>query len=239
MFQALLGIGVAGLLVVGAWSLYAGRFAVRGGRDQLLFEDVTYLTRADLEEPRRLLEPARAANLVIAALETLLLSIATITLLELWTRPGIPTWFLVASTTLVVVGGLVLGRAIYVRVGFAVPEHATDVDEFGTDFERVAGADAAADFAAIHEAMRDARGEDASDAATAAVLAAARANVETDELRAWAGETGLASPASVDDRIDTLAHAGVLDPDAFAFHDDRLADAPPSDVASLASSVPT
>lgn len=237
MFQVLVGIGVLGLLVVGTWSLYAGRFSARGGRGQLLFDDVTYLTRADLQSPRRLLEPSRAANLVIAALETLLLGIATITLLELWTREGIPAWFLAASMLLVVLGGVILGRAIYVRVGFAVPEPSTDVSAFGDDFARFAGSDAATDFTSIHDAMRQVRGEDGSDAATAAVLAAARADVERDDLRAWAGETGLASPASVDDRIETLAAAGVIDPDAFAFVDDRLADAPPSDVASLATTV--
>lgn len=237
MFQVLLGIGVVGLLVVGAWSLYAGRFAIRGGRGQLLFDDVQYLTRHDLESPRRLLEPKRAANLVLAALETLLLAIATITLLELWTRDGIPTWFLAASTGLLVLGGIVLGRAIYVRVGFAVPEPSRDVDAFGDAFEDVADADAATDFTAIHDALGDARGVDESDAATAAVLAAARADVDPAALRTWAGESGLASPASIDDRIDTLADAGILDPDALAFTDDRLEHAPPSDVASLAITV--
>jgi len=61
----------------------------------------------------------------------------------------------------------------------------------------------ATDFVAIHDAIGDARGEDAADAATAAVL----------------------------------ADGGVLDPDAFALTDDRLADADPADVAAIATTV--
>jgi hypothetical protein len=236
MLQVLLGLLVVGLVLVGAWGLYAGRLSTRGGRGQLFVDDVTYLSRVDLRNPRRLLEPSRAANLVIAALETLLLVIATLTLLELAGRPNVPTWFVALSGIGVGVGGFVLGRAVYVRVGGAVPEPTAAVDDFGAGFERVAGTAATEDFTAIHDAMKQARGGD-SDAATAAVLAAARADVDPDSLRAWAAESGLASPASVDDRIDALATAGIIDPDTFTYVDDRLETADPSDLASLATSV--
>jgi hypothetical protein len=239
MLVSLLGVGIGALLLVGVWGLYAGRLSERGGRGQLFIDDVTYLSRVDIENPRRLLEPSRAANLVIAALELLLLVIATLTLLELSTRSGVPTWFVAGSTFAVLVGGYVLGRAVYVRVGFAVPEPTDDVDAFGAGFETVAGTDAAADFTAIHDAMQRTRGDGNSDAVTAAVLAAARADVDRTPLETWAAESGLASPASVEARIDALANAGVVDPDAFTFVDDRLETAAPSDLASLTTSIQT
>ncbi|WP_227133507.1 transcriptional regulator TbsP domain-containing protein [Halorubellus salinus] len=227
------GLGV--LLAVGAWGLYAGRFDARGGRGQLFVDDVAYLTRADLREPSRLLDPSKAANILIAALETLLLVIATVTVVAVAARTNPAPWFLAVAAVGVLVGGYLVFRGVYVRLGFAVPEPARTVNAFGAGFERVAGTDAAADFTAIHDAMGRTRATGDSDAATAAVLAAARADVDADELRDWAADSGLASPASVDARVDDLATAGLLDPDAFALADDRLATADPEDVAAAAT----
>jgi len=237
MLERVVAAGVGVLVAVGAWALYAGRLDARGGRGQLFVDDVAYLTRADLREPTRLLAPSKAANLLIAALETLLFVIATVTVVTVALRSGAPPLFTTVSTVALLVGGSLLGRVLYVRLGFAVPETTVRVDEFGAGFERVAGRDAAADFTAVHDAMGRARGTDASDAATAAVVAAARADVDRAALRTWAGNSGLASPASVDARVDELAAAGVLDPEAFAFTDERLATADPDEVAAVATTV--
>jgi len=235
MLEGFLTAGVGALLAVGAWGLYAGRFDVRGGRNQLFVDDVAYLTREDLREPRRLLEPSKAANPVIAALETLLLGIATVTVVAVAARTEPAPRFLAVAAAGVLVGGYLVGRGVYVRLGFAVPETARTVDAFGRGFERVAGTDAATDFAAIHDAMGRTRGTGDSDAATAAVLAAARADLDHGTLRSWAADSGLASPASVDARVDDLAAAGLLDPDAFRLVEDRLATADPADVAAVAT----
>lgn len=235
MLEGFVAAGVGVLLAVGAWALYAGRFDVRGGRGQLFVDDVAYLTRADLREPSRLLDPSKAANLLIAALEVLLLVIATVTVVAVAARDAVSPWFLAVAALGVLVGGYLVGRGVYVRLGFAVPEPARSVNAFGAGFERVAGTDAAADFTAIHDAMGRTRASGDSDAATAAVLAAARADVDRESLRDWAADSGLASPASVDARVDDLAAAGLLDPDAFALADDRLATADPPDVAAVAT----
>lgn len=201
MLEGFLTAGVGVLLAVGAWGLYAGRFDVRGGRGQLFVDDVAYLTREDLREPARLLDPSKAANLLIAALETLLLVIATVTVVAVAARTESGPWFLAVAAGGVLVGGYLVGRGVYVRLGFAVPEPTRRVDEFGRGFERVAGTNAATDFAVIHDAMGRTRGTGDSDAASAAVLAA----------------------------------AGLLDPDAFALVEDRLATADPADVAAVAT----
>lgn len=235
MFERIVMASLGVLVLVGVWSLYAYRLSATGGRDQLFVDDVTYLTREDFQDPARLLDPSKAANVLIAALELLLLVIATFTVLVLATRVTVPDWYVATAVGALLVGGYLLCRAIYVRLGFAVPETSTSVDDFGEGFERVAGTGAATDFAAIHDAMGRARGTDDSDAALAAVLAAARSDVEREELRTWAAESGLASPASVDERVESLADAGVLDPEAFSFTNERLTTADPTDVAAVAT----
>lgn len=235
MFERIVMASLGVLVLVGVWSLYAYRLSATGGRDQLFVDDVTYLTREDFRDPTRLLDPSKAANVLIAALELLMLVIATITVLVLATRVTVPDWYVATAVAALLVGGYLLGRAIYVRLGFSVPETVDSVDDFGEDFERVAGTGAATDFTAIHDAMGRARGADGSDAALAAVLAGARSEMGREELRTWAAESGLASPASVDERVDTLADAGVLDAEAFAFANDRLATADPTDVAAVAT----
>lgn len=235
MFERIVMASLGVLVLVGVWSLYAYRLSATGGRDQLFVDDVTYLTREDFQNPKRLLDPSKAANILIAALELLMLVIATITVLVLATRVTVPDWYVATAVTALLVGGYLVGRAIYVRLGFSVPETSESVDEFGESFESVAGTNAATDFTAIHDAMGRARGGDDSDAALAAVLAAARSDVDRDELRTWAAESGLASPASVDDRVADLVDAGVLDLETFAFTKDRLATADPTDVAAVAT----
>lgn len=237
MYERIATASLGVLTLVGVWALYAGRLSARGGRGQLFVDDVTHLTRRDFQEPSRLLAPSKAANVIITVLELVLIGIATLMVLTLWDHPDVPAAFAYGATGALVVGTVLLGRAMYVRIGFAVPEGARSVDEFGGGFERVADTEAATDFVAIHDALGHARGTDAADAATAAVLAAARADLDREALEAWAADSGLASPATVADRVDALADAGVLDADAFAFTDDRLADADPADVAAMATSV--
>jgi len=237
MYERIAVASLGVVLLVGLWALYAARLSARGGRGRLFVDDGTRLTRRDLRQPSRLLAPSKAANVIITVLELVLVGIATLMVLALWDHPEVPETVAYGAAAALVVGTALLGRAMSVRVGFSGSTGARSVDEFGGGFERVAGAEAATDLVAIHDALGHARGGGEADAATAAVLAAARADVDRETLRAWAADGGPASPATVDDRVDALADAGVLDPDAFAFVDDRLADADPADVAAMATTV--
>lgn len=232
---AMASLGV--ILLVALWAAYAARLSARGGRGQLFVDDVTHLTRRDLQEPSRLLAPSKAASVIITVLELVLIGIATLMVLTLWSHPEVPDWFTAGAAGTLLVGGSLLARAMSLRIGYSVPEGTRSVDDFGGGFERVASTEAASDFLAIHDALGQARGEGDADAATAAVLAGARADLDREALEAWATDSDLATPATVDERVDELADAGVLDPVAFSLDDERLEDADPADVAAMATTV--
>lgn len=246
MLTALIAIGVAGLLLVGIWQLWAGRLSETGGRSQLFAaDDIAYVTRADLANPRRLAQPGKLSNVLTIALEVVVLLLAGVIAVAVVTHPEVDLLYKVLVGESYLVAAYLVGRGIYVRLGLPVPGAETpgdgqpDVDVLADAVRDVVGENVGTDFAAVHDAMATARGaDDGMDAVTVALLAAARNEVPLEDVRDWAADNGVASPATVRSRAETLEEEGLLAvEDTLSFEIERLSTAEPEQIGTVASSV--
>jgi hypothetical protein len=202
-------LGLCCLLVGGAWQLWAGRLSAAGSGRQLAVDDVAHPTRADLRDPARLLEPAKAANLLMVQLELLLLALAGVTVAQLLSTPGVhPALAAVTAATYLVGAGLV-GRALYVRLGLAPTVDPPGDESLTASLSRTGDPEMAAAFRAVQAVSASARGDDV-DPVTAALLAGARTAADRATVAAWAADAGVADRETVADRARELAAAGVL-----------------------------
>jgi hypothetical protein len=225
-------LGLCCLLAGGAWQLWAGRLSVAGSGRQLA---VAHPTRADLRDPARLIEPAKAANLLMVQVELLLLALASVTVAQLLSTPGVhPALAAVTAATYLVGAGLV-GRALYVRLGLAPTADPPGEESLAASLSRSLDAETAAAFRAVLAAAASARGDDVAPV-TAAVLAGARTETDRATLADWAAGEGVADRETVVVRTRDLAAAGVLaDPAALTLAP-RLSSATADQLVAVADS---
>ncbi|MFD1647370.1 transcriptional regulator TbsP domain-containing protein [Haloarchaeobius litoreus] len=236
MWVPVIAVGLCGLLGVGLVQLWRGRLTTSNGRDQLL-ADARYRT------PGEPVGRDAAANLAIVALELLALALAAVLvgylLVETALSPALKLLF--AGTY--GVAAILIARAAYVRLGLPVPGPA-DVDDPQTlddltdSLAESLGRPTAAEFEALYAAMTTARGDGPGpDVVTVALVAAARADMDVATVEYWAATNGIASPATVANRRDELATAGVLKADCFELARSEFQDAPAGDVASVTTTL--
>jgi len=239
----LAAFGLATLVGVGIYQTWTGRLTALGPSGQLMVEDVAYPTGDDLAEPSRLLEREKLANLAMVATELIVLVVAGLAAAMVITSEGIGTPYVALTLAAYLVGAYLVGRAVYVRLGFPTP-----VDRLDRRREPEAIARSLNDrvedglgdaFAAIHAAGTTARGDDSElDPVTAALLAGAQSERGRSEVATWAAETGVASESTVEHRADELVDSGLIAPgEDLAFTSERLRDADPADVAAVATSL--
>ena len=239
----LAAFGLATLVGVGIYQTWTGRLTALGPSGQLMVEDVAYPTGDDLAEPRRLLEREKLANLAVVATELIVLVVAGLAAGLVITSEAVTTPYVVLTLVAYLVGAYLVGRAVYVRLGFPTPVESIDLND---DPEAIARSlndrieDGLGDaFVAIHAAGTTARGDDPElDPVTAALLAGAQSERGRSEVATWAAETGVASESTVAHRADELVDSGLIAPgEGLAFTSERLRDADPADVAAVAISL--
>ncbi|MFC4408222.1 transcriptional regulator TbsP domain-containing protein [Haloarchaeobius iranensis] len=236
MWVPVVAAGLCGLLAVGLVQLWRGRLTATGGHDQLV-------TDARFRTPGGPLDRDTAANLAIVALELLALVLAAVLtgylVVETALAPSLKALF--AGTY--GVAAVLIARAAYVRLGLPVPGR-TAVDDPETladltdSLVACLGEPTAAEFESLYDAMTTVRGDGPGpDVVTVALVAAARADMDVATVEYWAATNGIASPATVANRRDELAAAGVLKADCFELARPEFADAPAPDVASMTTTL--
>jgi len=244
MFVLAATVGLGLLLVVGSWFLWDERLTAVGGRSQLLSDDVGFVTGSDVRRPGRIVEDrSKLFNLVMIVAEVSVLVMAAGMALLVLSTDGVATTSKALVGITFVVGAYLLARALYVRVGLPVP--ATDGIDDGDDavlassLDRRVAPETGEAFAEIRGAMGTTRGDGSLDAVAVALLAGARTDASLDDLREWAADSGVASPSTVTARADELEAAGVLavDGDDLGVAHDRLADADPAELGTVAASL--
>lgn len=205
--ETIIAAGLGLLIVAGIYQLSTARLAgTEAKRNQLVSEDSTTFTRADFSDPRNVLENGdKLRNAIVVVSETLAIVTAVWMTLYIYTAQAIsmPIKLLVIAT--LVVGTVLVGRGLYVRMGMYQPVNLQESLRSTTEPE------VAEDFASIRTALETARGDDPIDEATVGLLAAARNDRPTDELREWARVEAVADPATLEDRVETLTEAGLID----------------------------
>jgi hypothetical protein len=241
MNPALLAAGGLGLLVaVGTYQLWAGRLTALGSGGQLMVDDVSYPTRADVQHPRRLLEPRKLANLLTVVCELVVLIVAGVAAAALVTSTTVGRAYAALVVTAYLVGAYLVARAVYVRLGLPTPVagDAGEPDDVAASLGDRFGDDVATAFSSIHEADATVRAEDDLDDVTAALLAGARTERRRGELATWAAESGLASESTVRGRAEELTECGLFaSGERLSFSADQLADADPDEVVAVATSL--
>lgn len=241
MDPALLATGGLGLLVaVGTYQLWAGRLTALGPGGQLMVEDVAYPTRADVRNPRRLLERRKLANLLTALFELVALIVAGVAATALLTSSAVGGAYAALVVAAYLVGAYLVGRAVYVRLGFPTPVSgdAGEPEDVAASLRERFDEEVAASFRAVHDAGATVRGEAGVDDVTAALLAGARTDRRRGEVATWAAESGLASESTVRARAEELTECGLLaSGERLSFAADPLATADPDEVVSVATSL--
>jgi len=198
------GLGL--LLVAGGYQLTTARLSGPDAkRSQLLSEQSTTFTRGDLEDPTRILENGRKLqNALVVVLEIAAIVMAVWMSTLVYTVPTIQLWFKLLVVAALVVGSLLVGRGIYVRLGLYQPVTVREALRYDV------GAETAEDFATIREVSKTARGDATLDEATAGLLAAAKNGRSMETVREWAESEDVAPPETFEQRARTLDEAGVI-----------------------------
>lgn len=236
MWVPVIAAGLCGLLGVGLVQLWRGRLTATGGHDQLV-GDARFLV------PGGPVDRDAATNLAIVALELLTLALAAVLVGYLAVATALPAVLKLLFAGTYGVAALLVGRAAYVRLGLLVPGRAAvdDPESLAELTDSVAeslGDPTADEFEALYDAMRTARADGPGpDVVTVALVAAARTGMDVATVEYWAATNGVASPATVANRRDELADAGVLKADRFDLARPELADAPAADVASVTTTL--
>jgi hypothetical protein len=247
MLRVLL-VGTGLLTLAGVLQLWEGRLSGPTPiRRQLLSEPRGILSAADRSNPRRILaDRAKLSNVGVIVCELLVMTMTAFMLIYSAGTFSLPTEATVLLGTTYVLGAYLVGRAVYIRLGFgtetAGTENSLSVPEIEASLSNTFTDAVETDFAAITSALNTARGDDDTvEPVTAAVLAGARAGESRAALEQWARMTGVTSPAAVDEAIIRLVDGGILEDapeeEPLAFSDDRLSDVEPDQVATVAASV--
>lgn len=195
-------------------------------------------TPVDYRDPARILDDDRKlANAFVLVLEATLVAVAATLSVAVALRPGVGAGLAAALVATVLVGGTLVGRGMYARLGLdrAVP---TSVEGYRDSLSDALGPAVAGDFAEVHDAVTTARGETALDGAAVAVLAAARNGADLDAVARWGESVDLAVADTVEARAKRLAAAGVVDAGGDRLRvADRFDDATPEQLATVAASV--
>jgi hypothetical protein len=236
MWVPVIAVALCGLLGVGLLQLWRGRLTATSGHDQPL-ADARFRT---FREP---VGRDAAATLAIVALELLALVLAAVLTGHLVVETALAPSLKVLVAGTYGVAAVLIARAAYVRLGPSVPG-TTDVDDPRTlegltdSLAESLGEPTAAEFEALYAAMTTARSDaPGPDVVTVALVAAARAGMDVATVEYWAATNGIASPATVANRRDELAGAGVLKADCFELARTEFADAPAPDVASMTTTL--
>lgn len=247
MLRVLLA-GTGLLTLAGLLQLWEGRLSGPTPiRRQLLSEPEGIFTPADRSNPRRILaDRGKLSNAGVIACELLVMTMTAFMLIYSVGTYSLPTIAVVLLTVTYTLGAYLVGRAVYIRLGFGAgptgQAGSLSVPELEISLAETFDNAVETDFAAITSALNTARGADMEvEELTAAVLAGARAGESRATLEQWADRTGVASPEEIGEVTTRLADCGVLKECAadepLQFSDDRLADVEPDQVASITASV--
>lgn len=204
---AIIAAGLGLLLVAGIYQLSTARLAGPDAkRSQLLSADSTTFTPADLRNPSNVIRDGeKLRNAVVVLLEVAAIVMAVWMTIYVYSLPTIDVAFKLLILAALVVGALLVGRGLYLRLGLYEP---VTIQE---SLRETAGADVARDFASIGGALETARGGDPIDEATVGLLAAAKNAESIETLKRWARSEDVADPETFDEHADALAAAGVIE----------------------------
>lgn len=238
MLALALTAGLALLVVGGVLELSWRGLTDPPTRNHLASSDAAVFAPPDYRDPARILDDAgKLRNAFVLVLETTLVVVALWLTVTVAVDPGVATNLKVAMAATLVVGGLLVGQGMYVRLGLGHDTPASFEgyrDSIGDAF----GDEVAADFEGIHDAVTTARGETALDEVTVGVLAAARNGHDLQAVARWGERADLAVAETFEARAVQLADAGVVafDPDGLRIGD-QFSDATNEQLATVAASV--
>jgi hypothetical protein len=247
MLRVLL-VGTGLLTLAGALQLWEGRLSGPTPiRKQLLSEPDGIFSSTDRRNPRRIVrDRAKLSNAGVVCCELLVMTMTAFMLIYSVGAFSLPTIAVALLSATYALGAYLVGRAVYIRLGFgAATTSTTDgtpVPELEVSLAETFGDAVETDFAAITSALDTARGNEATiDAVTAVLLAGARAGESEAALKRWGADADVASPEAIAECATRLVEDGVLadrpETEPLSFIDDRLADADPDQVAAVTASV--
>lgn len=202
----IIATGLSLLLVAGIYQLSAARLSgveVKGG--QLVSEESTTFTRSDLTDPTRILgdrDKLRSATIIVLEVAAIVMSVWMS--IYVYAMPGVSTPMKLLVFAALAVGALLVGRGLYVRLGLYQPLTLRESLQARTT------PGVAEDFASIRDALDTARSSEGVDEVAVGVLAAAKNGSSIDGLKKWGRAENLADSETFEDRVGTLADAGIV-----------------------------
>jgi hypothetical protein len=232
--QAIIATGLGLLIVAGIYQLSTARLAgTNAKRDQLISKDSTTFTRADFTDPTNVLDDGgKLRNAVIVVMETAAIVMAVWMTIFIYTASSVSMALKLLVIGVLVVGTFLVGRGLYVRMGMYQPVTLAE------SLRSTVGPDVADDFSSIRTTLDAARGDDPVEETTAGLLAAARNDRSMDDLQEWARVEDVADPATLENRVETLAEAGLIHADDGQLSvDPQFADADDDQLITVATTV--
>lgn len=226
------GLGL--LIIAGVYQLSTARLTgPHVKRTHLVGDEASTFTSLDYEDPTRILrDRAKLLNGGVVLLELTLVVLAVWTATIVYAMPALSTAFKLLVVGVVVVGSLLVGRGLYVRLGLYQPVNLQE------SFRRTVGASAANDFVAIQSVLDTARADTTLDQATVGLLAGAKHETTMETLREWGRTESVVDPETFEERATALAEAGVIRrADGRVTIDPQLSEADDDQLASIAASV--